>query len=259
MGDPLRANRYDHLTPHFMADAKKAANRGKKRGKKYRAALEKIDRKKLYTLDEAVKLLEETSTTKFDGTAEVHLKLGLDPKQSDQMIRGTLALPHGTGKQVRVIAFVDEGKVKEAKSAGAIEAGSDDLIEKIHKGWLEFDVAVATPDQMKKLGKVAKTLGQKGLMPNPKAGTVSPEPAKTIEEIKKGRIEYKLDKEANVHNIFGKISFGAGKLAENLKVYLKTIQEVRPSAVKGNYINSITVTSTMGPGIKINPNEVTAL
>jgi large subunit ribosomal protein L1 len=243
-----------------MADAKKKpVSSGKKRGKKYRAALEKFDRKKFYTMDEAVKLLEETSTTKFDGTAEVHLKLGLDPKQSDQMIRGTLALPHGTGKQVRVIAFVDEGKVKEAKAAGAVDAGSDELIEKINKGWLDFDVAVATPDQMKKLGKVAKTLGQKGLMPNPKAGTVTPEPAKTIEEIKKGRIEYKLDKEANVHNVFGKISFGAAKLTENLKVYLKTIQEVRPTGIKGNYVNSITVTSTMGPGIKISPNEVNAL
>lgn len=242
-----------------MAEAeKKAAQRGKKRGKKYRAALEKLDRNKLYSIEEAVKLLGETSTTKFDSTAEVHLNLGLDPKQSDQMIRGTLALPHGTGQSVRVIAFVDEGKVKEAKAAGAVEAGSDDLIEKINKGWLEFDVAVATPDQMKKLGKVAKTLGQKGLMPNPKAGTVTPEPGKTIEEIKKGRIEYKLDKEANVHNIFGKISFGPEKLAENLKLFLKTIQEVKPAGVKGNYINSITVTTTMGPGIKISASQANA-
>jgi large subunit ribosomal protein L1 len=242
-----------------MAEAvKKAAQSGKKRGKKYRAALAKLDRKKLYTVDEAIKLLAETSTTKFDSTAEVHMNLGLDPKQSDQMIRGTLALPHGTGQTVRVIAFVDEGKVKEAKAAGAVDAGSDELIEKINKGWLEFDVAVATPDQMKKLGKVAKTLGQKGLMPNPKAGTVTTEPAKTIEEIKKGRIEYKLDKEANVHNIFGRVSFGPEKLAENLKLFLKTIQEVKPAGVKGNYINSITVTTTMGPGIKISASQANA-
>lgn len=227
----------------------------RKRGKKYRKASELIDRKKLYSLSEAVDLLSKTSTTKFDSSAEVHLRLGIDPKQSDQLIRGTLSLPHGTGKAVRVIAFVDTDKVKEAKGAGALEAGSEDLIEKISKGWLEFDIAVATPDQMKKLGKVAKTLGQKGLMPSPKAGTVTPDPGKAIAEIMKGRVEYKLDKEANVHNIFGKISFGTQKLEENLKTFLKAIMEAKPSAVKGTYIHSITVTTTMGPGIKIAPGQ----
>jgi len=238
------------------APKKKAQQaREKKRGKKYKAAFAKIDRKKLYTISEAIALLKETATTKFDSTAEVHLNLGVDPKQSDQMIRGTLAMPHGTGKDVKVIAFVGDDKVKEAKAAGAIEAGSEDLIEKINKGWMDFEVAIATPDQMKKLGKIAKNLGQKGLMPNPKAGTVTPTPGKTIEEIRKGRVEYKLDKEANVHNIFGKLSFDAKKLEENLKSYLKTIHEVKPGGIKGTYINSITVTSTMGPGIKIAPSE----
>lgn len=227
----------------------------KKRGKKYQEALKKIDRKKLYTLSEAIGLLKETSVTKFDSSAEVHLNLGVDPKQSDQIIRGTLALPHGTGKSVKVIAFVGDDKVKEVKAAGATEAGSDDLIEKINKGWLDFDIAIATPDQMKKLGKIAKTLGQKGLMPNPKAGTVTPEPGKTIEEIKKGRVEYKLDKEANVHNVFGKVSFDEKKLEENLKRYLKTIHEAKPSSIKGAFINSVTIKTTMGPGIKVNPTE----
>lgn len=246
-----------HLTPHIMSDAAKKVQgpRAKKRGKKYQAANEKIDKKKLYSMAEAIALLKETATTKFDSTAEIHINTGLDPKQSDQMIRGTISLPHGTGKNIRVIAFVDDDKVKEAKAAGAVETGSDELIEKINKGWLDFDVAIATPDQMKKLGKIAKTLGQKGLMPNPKAGTVTPTPGKTIEEIKKGRVEYKLDKEANIHNIFGKVSFKEDQLIENLKGYLKAIQEVKPSGIKGNYLNSITICASMGPGIKMNPNE----
>jgi len=228
----------------------------KKHGKKYRAVLENIDRNKLYTIKEAVELLVGSSTTKFDSSSEVAMNLGIDPKHADQMLRGTLAFPHGTGKKVKIIAFVDDGKIKEAKAAGAIEAGSDDLVEKISKGWLDFDVIVASPEQMKKIGKVAKTLGQKGLMPNPKAGTVTPEPVKAIEEIMKGRIEYKNDKEGNLHNIFGKVSFGGDKLEENLLLYLKTIQEAKPSGVKGTYVNSITISTTMGPGIKIDPAEL---
>jgi len=212
--------------------------------------------KKLYTIKEAVELLKDTSTTKFDSSTDIAMNLGIDPKHADQMLRGTLALPHGTGKEVIVIAFVDDDKIKEAKAAGAIEAGSEDLVEKISKGWLDFDIAVAAPDQMKKLGKIAKTLGQKGLMPNPKAGTVTPEPGKTIEEIKKGRIEYKNDKEGNLHNIFGKVSFGPDKLEENLRTYLKTVQEAKPSGVKGTYINSVTISTSMGPGIKIDPSDI---
>lgn len=227
------------------------------RGKKYREAIKKVDRKKLYSVADATKLLTETSVTKFDSSAEVHVKLGIDPKQGDQLIRGTMSLPHGTGKKVRVIAFVEADKVKTCKAAGAVEAGSEDLIEKIVKGWLEFDVAVASPEQMKKMGKVAKILGQKGLMPNPKAGTVTSAPEKTIEEIQKGRIEYKPDKEGNLHNVFGKVSFGADKLGENLKRYLRTIAEAKPAAVKGVFITTVTVASTMGPGVKVMPGEAT--
>lgn len=237
-----------------MATPEAPAAGAKKRGKKYREAVAKIDRENLYSIDEAIDLLTQTATTKFDSSAEVHMNLGIDPKHADQMIRGTLALPHGTGKKVRVIAFVDEGQVKACKDAGAVEAGAESLVEKIDKGWMDFDVAVASPDMMKKLGKIAKNLGQKGLMPNPKAGTVSPDPASAIQEINKGRIEYKNDKDGNVHNIFGKISFGAENLKENLMSYLKTIQEAKPSGVKGTYIKTIAITTTMGPGIKIDPS-----
>jgi len=238
------------------AAGKKSAKPVGKRGKKYRNAIEKVDREHFYSVEEAIDLLSETATTKFDSSAEIHMKLGIDPKHADQMLRGTLSLPNGSGKILKVIAFVDEDKVKSCKAAGAVEAGSEALVEKIGKGWMDFDIAVASPDQMKKLGKIAKTLGQKGLMPNPKAGTVSPDPEKTIEEIQKGRIEYKNDKDGNLHNIFGKVSFGADKLKENLEIYLKTIQEAKPSGVKGTYIKSITVTTTMGPGIKIDPAEM---
>lgn len=235
-----------------------AKKKGSKRGKKYHAALELVDRDKFYTLAEAIELLTKTSTTSFDSTAEVHMNLGVDPKQADQLIRGTMSMPHGTGKSVKVIAFVDDGKVKDCKAAGAVEAGAEELVEKISKGWMDFDIAVAAPDQMKILGKIAKTLGQKGMMPNPKAGTVTDTPVETIGEIMKGRVEYKVDKLANVHNSFGKLSFGTEKLTENLKFYLKMIAEAKPAAVKGSYIKSVTITSTMGPGIKIDTSEVYA-
>jgi large subunit ribosomal protein L1 len=232
------------------------AEREKKRGKKYREVLEKVDRENLYSIKEAVELVEQTSTTKFDSSVEVHMNLGIDPKHADQLLRGTLSFPHGSGKSVKVIAFVDDDKVKECKAAGADEAGSEELVAKIAKGWLDFDVAVAAPDQMKNMGKIAKTLGQKGLMPNPKAGTVSADPAAAIQEIKKGRIEYKNDKEGNLHNLFGKVSFGTEKLEENLRTYLKTIQNAKPSGIKGTYVKTITLTTSMGPGIKIDPAEL---
>ncbi|MDF2379793.1 MAG: 50S ribosomal protein L1 [Candidatus Gracilibacteria bacterium] len=228
----------------------------KKHGKKYRAVAANVDREKLHTIDEAIELLLQTSTTKFDSSVEIHTNLGIDPKHADQIIRGTIALPNGTGKDLRVIAFVDEGKVSDAKAAGATEAGAEDLVEKIAKGWMDFDVAVAAPDQMRHLGKIAKTLGQKGLMPNPKAGTVSPDPAAAISEIKKGRIEYKNDKQGNTHNLFGKVSFGAEKLKENLQLILKTIKDAKPSGVKGTYINNVSVCTAMGPGIKIDPSNI---
>ncbi|MBI4975638.1 50S ribosomal protein L1 [Candidatus Peregrinibacteria bacterium] len=222
----------------------------KKHGKKYREALKLID-KPFYTLDEAISLLKKTSTTKFDSTCEVHFKLGVDPKQADQNVRTTVVVPHGTGKKVRVVAFVGEEKIKEAKAAGAVEAGTSELIEKIEKGWLDFDVAIATPDQMKDLAKVAKVLGQKRLMPNPKSGTVTVEVTKTINELQQGKIELRLDKEANLHSIFGKVSFDEDKLKENLKAVIKAVTEVKPSSIKGTYLNTISISSTMGPGIGI--------
>ena len=220
-------------------------------GKKYVKAAEMVDRNKLYTMDEACELLKKTATTKFDSSCELHVKLGVDVTQAEQMVRSTVSLPHGTGKDVRVIAFVNENQAKEAKEAGAVKAGLDELIEEILKGWLEFDVAVASPDVMKNLGKVAKTLGTKGLMPNPKAGTVTPDIAKTIAELKKGRVEFRTDKQAQMHNIFGKASFSTADLKDNLKALLKAIVDTKPAAAKGTYIEALSVATTMGPGIKL--------
>lgn len=224
-------------------------------GKKYRAALEKIDSAKFYELTEAVKLIKETSQTKFDGSVEIHLNLGIDTAQAEQQLRSTVSLPHGTGKKVRVIAFVSDDKVKEAKEAGAMEAGSDELIEKIEKGWLDFDTAVATPDMMKNLSKVARQLGQAGLMPNPKSGTVTPNIVQVIADLIKGQVEFRNDKQGNLHNIVGKISFDEGKLAENVAAYLKAVNDKKPAAIKGVFINSITLCSTMGPGIHLDVNK----
>ncbi|MBU1018792.1 MAG: 50S ribosomal protein L1 [Patescibacteria group bacterium] len=226
-----------------------------KHGKKYRAVLEKIESDKLYSIDEACSLIKDTSVTKFDSSVEVHMNLGINPKHAEQQLRDTVVLPHGTGKEVRVVAFVSDDKVKEATDAGAVKAGNDDLVAEIEKGWMDFDVAVATPDMMKSLGKIARVLGQKGLMPNPKAGTVTPDVAKTIEEIKKGKVEFRNDKAGNLHNMIGKVSFSAENLAENLKTYLKTITDHKPKDLKGIYIKSITLTTTMGPAIKIDTKE----
>jgi len=229
----------------------------KRHGKKYLEA-KKLVTKDSYTLDEAIELLKKTSTTKFDPSCEVHFRLGLDPKQADQNIRTIVSLPNGTGKDIRVVAFVDEQKVKEAKAAGASEAGTEGLIEKIEKGWLDFDIAIATPDQMKVLGKIAKILGQKGLMPNPKAGTVTTDVTKTIGDLKKGQIELRVDKEANLHNIFGKVSFDADKLKENLLTVIKKVQEVKPSTQKGTYMRNISISTTMGPGITLEVSDALA-
>lgn len=225
-----------------------------KHGKNYREAQALIE-KETYSVDEAVALLKKTSKVKFDATCEVHLYLGVDPKQADQNIRGMVSLPHGTGKDVRVIAFVDEAGVKDAKAAGAVEAGTSDLIEKIEKGWLEFDVAVADPSQMRELSKIAKILGTKGLMPNPKAGTVTPDVAKAIGEIRKGRLEFRVDKLSNVHCGFGKVSFEESQLKENLLAVIKAIVEAKPSTIKGIYIKTIALTTTMGPSVRLGVNE----
>lgn len=222
-----------------------------KKGKKYIEAVKKLEGVSKCGIDEAVKLLKETSTVKFDASCEIHIKLGVDPTHADQLVRSTIALPHGTGKEIRVVAIVPEDKVKEAKAAGAVKAGLDDLIEDIQKGWMEFDTVVASPEVMKDLGKVAKILGTKGMMPNPKSGTVTPEIGKTIGEIKKGRVEYRTDKLGQIHQIFGKVSFSEEQLAENLKAFIKAIADSKPSAVKGTYIQNISLATTMGPGIKL--------
>lgn len=217
-----------------------------------------IEENKQYSITEAVALLKKTNPTKFDASTEVHFYLGVDPKQADQNIRTTVALPHGTGKEIKVVAFVGEEKIKEAKEAGAIEAGTEILIEKIEGGWFGFDIAIATPDQMKNLGKIAKTIGQKGLMPNPKTGTVTTEIAKTISEIKKGKVEIRVDKLSNLHNVFGKSSFEEAQLIENLKAIVKAVLDNKPASSKGTYIKSITVTTAMGPGISLDVSAATA-
>lgn len=226
-----------------------------KHGKKYRSALEKVDTRKHYSLAEASELVKNTSITTFDGSVEIHLNLGIDTTQADQQIRATVSLPHGTGKKVRVVAFVGEDKVKEAKGAGAVEAGGEELIEKVEKGWLDFDVAVATPDMMKSLAKVARQLGQAGLMPNPKSGTVTLEIGSKVGEVMKGQVEFRNDKLGNLHNTVGKVSFTPDQIAENVGTYLKAVNERKPSMIKGNFINSITLSSTMGPGVKLTVNE----
>lgn len=227
-------------------------------GKKYREAVKKLEGVTSCDLEQAIKLLKQTATTKFDSSCEIHVRLGVDVTQADQMVRSTISLPHGTGKAVRVIAFVSDDKAKEAKAAGAIKAGMDELIEEIVKGFLDFDVAIATPDAMKSLGKVARILGTKGLMPNPKAGTVTMEVAKTIAEIKKGRVEFRTDKLGQIHQIFGKVSFSEDQLKDNLKAFIRIISETKPSAVKGTYIQNISVATTMGPGMKLDLPKVMA-
>jgi large subunit ribosomal protein L1 len=223
-----------------------------KRSKKYRAAQEKFQREKVYTVEEACALLAETSTTKFDSTVEVHFNLNIDPKYPDQQIRTTVSLPHGSGKTKKIAAFVSDDQVDAAKKAGADIAGGDDLIEKVAKeNFVDFDVAIATPDSMRKMAKIGKILGTKGLMPNPKSGTVTTDIVATIAEIKKGRVEFRNDPQGNVHVIGGKVSFGTEKLTENVRAVIEAIKNARPTGVKAIYINSVTLTSTMGPGIKV--------
>jgi len=228
----------------------------KKHGKKYVNAKKLVDANASFGLDEAVALLRKTATTKFAGSCEIHMRLGVDPTHADQMARSTVALPHGTGKDVRVVAFVNEDRVKEAKEAGAVKAGMDDLIEEIQKGFLDFDTAVATPDAMKNLGKIAKILGTQGLMPNPKAGTVTIEIGKTIKEIKKGKVEYRTDKQGQIHQIFGKTSFDEPQLKENLTAFIKAVVDNKPASVKGTYVQNISVATTMGPGIRLDLAKV---
>lgn len=223
-------------------------------GKKYKAALAKIEAGKLYGLEEAVALVKETASTTFDSSVEIHLNLGVDPAAADQQLRSTVSLPNGTGKKVRVVAFVPENLVKEAKEAGALEAGADELVEKVEKGWLDFDVAIATPDMMKGMAKIARQLGQAGLMPNPKSGTVTMNVGETVSNLMKGQVEFRNDKQGNLHNIVGKVSFDAAKLTENIKAYLVAVNDKKPASVKGTFVNSITLCSSMSPAVKLDVN-----
>lgn len=224
-----------------------------KRGKKYQDAAKLIEADKLYSADEAMELVKKTATAKFDETIELHVRLGVDPKYADQQVRGAIVLPHGTGKSARVLVFAKGEKVKEAEDAGADYVGSDEIVAKIQGGWFDFDVAVATPDMMGTVGRLGKVLGPRGLMPNPKLGTVTMDLAKAISEIKAGKVEYRTDKAGNVHVPIGKASFEPSKLADNMKALMETLIRVRPPAAKGQYVKTITVVSTMGPGIPIAP------
>jgi len=220
-------------------------------GKKYDTASAKIEKTRLYSLEEAVKLVPEIAPAKFDEVVDLAVRLGVDPKQSEQMVRGTVVLPNGTGKKVRVLVFAKGEKEKEAKDAGADFVGGEDLIEKVSKGWLDFDSVVATPDMMGAVGKLGKILGPRGLMPNPKIGTVTFDITKAVKEIKAGKVEFKVDKSGNVHASIGKVSFGVQKLKENLLALLDGIIKAKPSTSKGIYLRSITLATTMGPGVKI--------
>lgn len=222
-------------------------------GKNYRSAAEKVDRAKLYTPLEALTLAKEIAAAKFDETVEVHFRLGVDTRQADQQVRGSISLPNGTGKDVRVAVFAEGDKAREAEAAGADVVGSDDLVAKIQAGWFEFDAAVATPDMMAKVGRVGKLLGPRGLMPNPKLGTVTMNVAQIIGELKSGRVEYRADKFGIAHVVLGKVSFEPKALVENYGSLLDEVLRAKPAGAKGKYVKSITVTSTMGPGIKIDP------
>jgi len=220
-------------------------------GKKYQAASEKIDRAKAYPLAEALSLVKSTAYAKFDETVDMAFRLGVDPKHADQIVRGTVVLPHGTGKSVRVLVFAQGEKEKEALQAGADFVGCEDLIEKIQGGWLDFETAVATPDVMGKVGRIGKLLGPRGLMPNPKAGTVTFDVASAVREIKAGRVEFRVDKAGNVHLPVGKSSFSLERLLENANAVVDTIIKAKPAAAKGRYMRSTTVSSTMGPGVRV--------
>ncbi|MFG1775266.1 50S ribosomal protein L1 [Micromonospora sp. NPDC049051] len=226
------------------------------RSKSYRKAAEVIDRSKLYTPAEAVKLAKDTTTAKFDATVEVAMRLGVDPRKADQMVRGVVNLPHGTGKTARVIVFAAGAKAEEAAGAGADEVGTDELVARIQGGWLDFDAAIATPDQMAKIGRIARILGPRGLMPNPKTGTVTMDVAKAVADIKGGKITFRVDKHSNLHLIIGKASFSESQLIDNYAAVLDEVLRAKPSAAKGKYLKKVTLTTTMGPGVPVDPNVV---
>jgi large subunit ribosomal protein L1 len=230
-------------------------------GKKYREKLDLVDTNRAYSPDEAIELVQETSYESFDASVDLHLRMNLDPRKADEQIRGTVLLPSGSGKTVRILVFAEGEAARFAEEAGADHVGSDELVKKIQEGWSEFDVAMATPQMMGKVGRLGKILGPRGLMPNPKTGTVvqAEDLARAITEARQGRVEYRLDKTANVHLSIGKVSFSKQQLLNNLTVVLEAIVRAKPSGAKGKYIQRITMTSTMGPGIKIDINQVLAL
>jgi large subunit ribosomal protein L1 len=229
-----------------------------KHGKKYLEAAKLVDRMTVYPPLDAVELAKQTSTVNFDASVEVHLRLGVDPRHADQMVRGTVVLPHGTGKVVRVAVFAQGEKAQEALRAGADEVGADDLVKKIEAGWLEFDVALATPDSMGMVGKLGKILGRRGLMPNPKAGTITFDLERAVKEVKAGRVEFRVDKAGIVHTAVGKASFEATALLENLAVLVEAINRAKPAGAKGQYLKGLTIASTMGPGIRVDVPAVLA-
>ncbi|MDQ0157012.1 50S ribosomal protein L1 [Robertmurraya andreesenii] len=227
-----------------------------KRGKKYLEATKLVDRFKAYPVEEAIDLAKKTNVAKFDATVEVAFRLGVDPKKADQQIRGAVVLPNGTGKTQRVLVFAKGEKVKEAEAAGADYVGDAEYINKINQGWFEFDVIVATPDMMGEVGKLGRVLGPKGLMPNPKTGTVTFDVTKAVQEIKAGKVEYRVDKSGNVHVPIGKTSFDNEKLVENFNTIFDTMVKVKPAAAKGTYMKNVTIATTMGPGVKVDPSSV---
>ncbi|MGI6468573.1 MAG: 50S ribosomal protein L1 [Syntrophomonadaceae bacterium] len=230
-----------------------------KRGKAYQDAAKQFDRTQLYEPVQALQIVKDIAKAKFDETVEVHIKLGVDPRHADQQVRGTVSLPHGTGKTRKVLVFAKGEKAKEAENAGADFVGAEELAERIQGGWFDFDVAVATPDMMAVVGKLGKLLGPRGLMPNPKSGTVTFDIERTVKELKAGRIEYRVDKSAIVHAPIGRVSFDVDRLRENLVVFAEALIKARPAAAKGQYMRSVTVCSTMGPGVKINPLALVAM
>ena len=228
-------------------------------GKSYRKVFEKVDRNQRYQLEDSLKLVKETARAKFDETVDMAIRLGVDPRQADQNIRGTVALPHGMGKTVRVLAFAKGEKEREAQEAGADFVGSDELIKQIQEGWLDFDKAVATPDMMAAVGRIGKILGPRGLMPNPKTGTVSLDIGKAVREIKAGKLEFRVDKAGIVHVPVGRASFSAEQLIDNARMVLLTVLRAKPASANGNYVKGVTVATTMGPGIKIDLAQIRSM
>jgi len=226
-----------------------------KRSKRYKEAISKIDRSTQYGVEDAVKILKQVSTAKFDETIEIAMRLGVDPRHADQMVRGTVALPHGTGKTVRVLVMTKGDNVEAALNAGADYAGLDEYVEKINGGWLDFDVVVASPDVMSVVGRLGKILGTRGLMPNPKSGTVTPDVTNAVKEIKAGKIDFRVDKTGIIHTGIGKVSFDETKIVDNIRALVNTVVKLKPASAKGTYLKSISLSSTMGPGIFLDTNS----